>query len=104
MTTKIIGSNFPDAASDQLKPSNKNYGNNQFGGASSDTPGQRTRGPLTVNHDDTDPVLAAVKSHGAKKRDIPDARPIPPSINMHDPNNPAEKVPSRPARPPTTCL
>lgn len=42
------------------------YGANAFGGASSDTPGKRTRAKLTVNHDDTDPVLAAIRKDGAK--------------------------------------
>lgn len=40
------------------------YGANAFGGASSDTPGKRTRAALTANNDDTDPVLNAVKDRG----------------------------------------
>lgn len=51
MTVKIIGSNFPTEASDQLKPawskdddegdeSVNGYGQNQYGGPVSTTPGQ----------------------------------------------------------------
>lgn len=43
MGTKVVGSNMPDFASDQLKPSKAGYGQNGFGGASSDTPGENTR-------------------------------------------------------------
>ena len=45
------------------------YGANAYGGASSDQPGNRTRAALTVNHDDSDPVLNAIKSGGAKTQD-----------------------------------
>ena len=41
------------------------YGANAFGGASSDTPGKRTRGNMSVNNDDTDPVLSALRLHGS---------------------------------------
>jgi hypothetical protein len=44
-------------------------GANAYGGASSDMPGQRSRAALTVNHDDSDPVLNAIKSGGAKTQD-----------------------------------
>lgn len=37
-----IGSNQPQFASDQLKQSNVGYGQNQFAGASSDCPYERT--------------------------------------------------------------
>jgi hypothetical protein len=72
MSTKIIGSNFPDAASEQLKPSKANYGANGYGGASSDTPSERTRAALTVNNDDTDPVLAAVRGYGTAAMRAPE--------------------------------
>lgn len=42
MTTNIVGSDEPDFASEQLEPSNAGYGQNGFGGPSSDTPGTRT--------------------------------------------------------------
>lgn len=42
MTTKVVGSNEPTFASEQLRPSNAGYGQNQFGGPSSDNPGKRT--------------------------------------------------------------
>lgn len=43
MSTKIVGSNVPEFASDQLRPSKAGYGQNLFGGASSDLPGENTR-------------------------------------------------------------
>lgn len=42
MASNIVGSNSPQFASDALKPSKRGYGQNGYGGASSDTPGQRT--------------------------------------------------------------
>lgn len=42
MSTDTVGSKSPQFASEQLKPSRAGYGQNGFGGASSDTPGQRT--------------------------------------------------------------
>lgn len=42
MSTKVVGSNQPQFASDQFKPSRAGYGQNQFGGPSSDNPGVRT--------------------------------------------------------------
>lgn len=41
------------------------YGANAYGGASSDNPGKRTRADMTVNNDDTDPVLNTVRQHGS---------------------------------------
>lgn len=43
MSTDIVGSNMPDSAAEQLKPTKANYGQNQFNGASSDLPGENTR-------------------------------------------------------------
>lgn len=43
MAQNIVGSSFPDSAAEQLRPSKRGYGNNQFGGASSDLPGEDTR-------------------------------------------------------------
>jgi hypothetical protein len=40
------------------------YGANAFGGASSDTPGKRTRAALTVNNDDGDEALNTIKNRG----------------------------------------
>ena len=44
MAQNIVGSNFPDFASEQLEvPKGKpGYGQNQFSGASSDLPGEKT--------------------------------------------------------------
>ncbi len=47
----------------------QSYGSNAYGGASSDTPGNRTRASISVNGDDTDPVLRAIRLGGtAAKR------------------------------------
>lgn len=45
MSTQIVGSDFPEFASEQLAPapSKPGYGQNQFNGAASDLPGQNTR-------------------------------------------------------------
>lgn len=40
------------------------YGANAYGGASSDTPGKRTRADMSVNNDDGDPVLNTIRQHG----------------------------------------
>lgn len=42
MSANIVGSNMPDSVATELRPSSKNYGQNGYGGASSDLPGQRT--------------------------------------------------------------
>lgn len=42
MATDVVGSKMPQFASEQLKPSKAGYGQNQFGGASSDMPGEHT--------------------------------------------------------------
>jgi hypothetical protein len=54
-----------------MADTSKGYGTASYSGASSDTPGQRTRAPLTVNHDDSDAVLANIRANGAKHRDDP---------------------------------
>ena len=43
MTEQIVGSKMPALASDALKPSKAGYGQNGFGGASSDMPGENTQ-------------------------------------------------------------
>lgn len=40
------------------------YGGNAYGGASSDMPGKRTRADMSVNNDDSDPVLNTIRQHG----------------------------------------
>lgn len=65
MSTDIVGSKQPTFASDQLRPDRSGYGQNAYGGASSDTPKERTRAGLTVNRDGDDPVLETIKAHGS---------------------------------------
>ena len=72
MATEVIGSKMPTFASDALKPSKEGFGQNGFAGASSDLPGERTRAGLTVNNDDTDPVLDAVKKFGTAAMRAPE--------------------------------
>lgn len=43
MSVNVVGSNFPTIASDQLRETKRGYGQNQFGGASSDLPGENTQ-------------------------------------------------------------
>ena len=42
MAIDVVGSKMPEFASDALKPSKAGYGQNNFGGASSDLPNERT--------------------------------------------------------------
>jgi len=42
MATDIVGSNLPPFASDALRESKRGYGQNGYGGASSDLPGENT--------------------------------------------------------------
>lgn len=42
MTEQVVGSQAPSLASDALKEDKRGYGQNGYGGASSDTPSQRT--------------------------------------------------------------
>jgi len=81
MAENICGSNMP---------ADNSFGQNGFGGASSDTPGQRTRSPLTVNNDNSDAVLARVKAEGMKRKDVVDRTPIKSAMGMKQPGpNPA---------------
>ncbi len=43
MAQDIVGSKMPSLASEALKPSKAGYGQNGYGGASSDLPGENTR-------------------------------------------------------------
>ena len=66
------------------------YGSNAAANASSDVPGQRTRAALTVNHDDTDSTLNAIRKGGAKTQDgngqtrTVDATPYPTAHGMRN--------------------
>lgn len=42
MSTDVVGSDMPSLASDALKQDKRGYGQNGYGGASSDLPGQKT--------------------------------------------------------------
>jgi hypothetical protein len=50
----------------------QSYGSNAYSGASSDNPGDRTRSDLSVNNDDTDPVLGALRQHGSAAMRAPE--------------------------------
>jgi len=76
MAQDIVGSNMP---------ANNSFGQNGFAGSSSDVPGQRTRAALSVNSDDSDPVLARIKREGAKRKDVVPAQPIKPAMGMKAP-------------------
>lgn len=63
MAAKIVGSNEPDFPADALKPRQSGYGQNGYGGASSDLPHQNTRsgylpGPGTPVNDQLRKVKA----------------------------------------------
>lgn len=78
------------------------YGANAYGGASSDTPGKRTRADMSVNNDDSDPVLAALRLHGSAAMrspevgdDVEDVRGTP-ATQIRDVSS-ANKTPIHPA-------
>lgn len=77
MSTEITGSAFPDKASDQLAPSKtkQNYGANNFNGASSDLPGQRTITDLGAEmarkSEGSERVADIVRTRGIGKSDDP---------------------------------
>ena len=84
MATDVVGSKMTDFASDALKPSKAGYGQNGFGGASSDLPGERTTSGFLP---DTD--LAAARAVDEKIRNRNpgqpggvSAAPITPSFGM----------------------
>jgi hypothetical protein len=60
-----------ESASDARSSSfgRESYGANAWNGRVSDDPGKRTRAALTVNNDDSDPVLAAVRQKGTANND-----------------------------------
>jgi len=60
----------------------ESYGANGYNGRSDNDPGQRTRSDLTVNNDDTDPVLAAIRRDGHK---IPNDQTRPMDTKQHVP-------------------
>jgi hypothetical protein len=67
MTIDVVGSRMPAKASDALKPDNSGYGQNGFGGPSSDVPGKRTQSALAREFDrvaDADGALSLVQSRG----------------------------------------
>ena|ERR1700676_2818153 len=53
MAQDIVGSKMPTLASDALKPSKAGYGQNGYGGASSDLPGENTRSGFLPECDPT---------------------------------------------------
>ena len=117
MSEKIIGSNMPALASDQLKPSKAGYGQNGYHGASSDVPGERT----TSGFLPSDPVRDTVARFGSAAMRAPEVgdnvesvrgtpasqfRDVskiaaPTTFGMKNPNSNNPKVPG-PQRSPTT--
>lgn len=78
MAQDVVGSNLSDQASDQLKESSANYGQNGYSGASSDLPGKRTTSGFLP---DTDYSAALATDKKIRNRDVSSA-PITPSYGM----------------------
>ena len=93
----------------------QSYGANAYGGPSSLTPGKKERASLTVNNDDSDAVLDAIKQHGTAAmraplpgddvedvrgtpatqiRDVSAANKTPIAFGMKNPNANPATVPS----------
>jgi hypothetical protein len=49
----------------------QSYGANAYGGPSSLTPGHKERASITVNNDDSDATLSAIKQHGSAAMRVP---------------------------------
>lgn len=78
MATDVVGSKMPSLASDAFKPSQKGYGQNNYGGASSDLPGQRTTSGYLP-----DPDLPGARALDVKLRNRKvDSTPIKPAFGM----------------------
>lgn len=73
MSENIVGSNFPDSAAEQLKPSKANYGQNQYLGAASDLPGENTRSGF---------LPGPGKPVNSQLRAVSD-KPLPTTFGMH---------------------
>lgn len=71
MATKIVGSNFPDAVSEQLSPDLDNYGENGWSGASSLLPGQDVTRSLDISPRGGDGALDKIKSAGSRGANNP---------------------------------
>jgi len=65
MAQDVVGSKMPSLASDALKPSKVGYGQNGYGGASSDLPGENTRSGFLPECDITDAALRVNPKDGA---------------------------------------
>ena len=78
MAVQVVGSKMPTFASDALKPSKAGYGQNGFGGPSSDTPGERTASGFLPG-----PDLPAARATDEKIRNrAVSSKPIMPSFGM----------------------
>ena len=108
MSTQFATSKVPTLASDQLKPSKAGYGQNQFGGPSSDNPGERTASDflpsdpvrdrlIREGHHDNSGTDDAVKD---LERKI-DTTPYPTTFGHKNPNASNPKL-GEPVRPPKT--
>lgn len=78
------------------------YGSNAYGGASSDLPGKRTRAEMSVNNDDTDPVLRQLRLTGSAsmRADVGDnveSVKGTPATQIRDVSAAANKTPIHPA-------
>lgn len=81
MSTEVVGSKSPSLASDALKPDNSGYGQNGFGGASSDLPGKHT---CSYFLPETDLGKALSERKLAQQRPI-SAEPLPTTFGNHKP-------------------
>lgn len=113
MATDIKGSNQPTLASDQLKPEQKGYGQNGYGGASSDLPGENTETGFAKTADPIRDTLSnpargksALQDDSGTGNPVADLQrktgdnPLPPAHGM---KNPKTEMPmGKSARPVTT--
>lgn len=102
MATNIVGSQQPTFPSD-AKPDNSGYGQNGFGGPSSDLPGKRTTSGFLPEDEGLKGIINDTKadmndSYRAGRGDwqtrTVSAKPYAPSHGLSSPNKVTDKVPS----------
>lgn len=86
MTTNVVGSKMPDQASESLKLSKAGYGQNGFGGASSDLPNEATTAGLLPQAD-----LAGAKVARKKIQERPISDQLMPTSFGMDSRSPRNK-------------
>ncbi len=90
MAQDVVGSKLPTFASDQTTKSTRGFGQNGYGGASSETPGKARL--ISKGLSDVSPPLCVIPANNQVR--TVSAKPIKSASNMHSPDKAGDKVPS----------